>query len=163
GVGVLRVAFPQAHGLVLTSLYLPVTIMLCGLILRGVSFDFRVNAAVRHKRTWYRGFFAGFLVGAMAQGWRLRSSITGASPSPPNLAFSALVALTMPALYVLLGAGWLIVKTEGELFTKALRWGRYSMPLVGLALVAISISTPLVSATIAAKWFTLPNFIGLMP
>ena len=163
GVGVLLIAFPQAHGLVLTSLYLPVTIMLFGLILRGVSFDFRVKAAVRHKRTWNRAFFAGSLVAAVAQGWMLGSYITGLELDRTNLAFSALVALTMPALYVLLGAGWLIVKTEGELFTKALRWGRYSMPLVGLALLAISVSTPAVSDTIAAKWFSLPNFIGLLP
>lgn len=163
GVGVLLIAFPQAHALVLTSLYLPVTIMLFGLILRGVSFDFRVKAAVRHKRTWNRAFFAGSLVATMAQGWMLGSYVTGLERNTMNLAFSALVALTMPALYVLLGAGWLIVKTEGELFAKALRWGRYSMPLVGLALLAISISTPIVSSTIAAKWFTLPNFIGLLP
>jgi cytochrome d ubiquinol oxidase subunit II len=99
----------------------------------------------------------------MAQGWMLGGYVTGLEPSTTNFAFSALTALTMPALYVLLGVGWLIVKTEGELFAKALRWGRNSMPLVGLALIAISISTPLVSESIAAKWFTLPNFIGLLP
>jgi cytochrome bd ubiquinol oxidase subunit II len=62
-----------------------------------------------------------------------------------------------------LGAGWLLLKTEGELFDKALAWGRRAIPVMGVALLAISISTPLVSKTIAAAWFSLPNFFGLLP
>jgi cytochrome d ubiquinol oxidase subunit II len=93
----------------------------------------------------------------------LGSYITGLAPSPVNIAFSVLIAVTMPALYVVLGAGWLLLKTEGELFDEALAWGRRAMPVMGLALLAISISTPLVSETIARAWFSLPNFIGLLP
>lgn len=163
GVGVLLIAFPAAHGLVLTTLYLPVTIMLIGLILRGVAFDFRVKAAARRRRMWNRAFALGSLIAAAAQGWMLGSYITGLEPGAVNLAFSALIALTMPALYIVLGAGWLLIKTEGELFEKAARWGRNAMPPMGLALLAISVSTPLVSPTIAERWFSLPNFIGLAP
>lgn len=163
GVGVLLIAFPAAHGLVLTTLYLPVTIMLIGLILRGVAFDFRVKAAVQRRRMWNRAFALGSLIAAAAQGWMLGSYITGLEPGAVNLAFSALIALTMPALYIVLGAGWLLIKTEGELFGKAARWGRNAMPPTGLALLAISVSTPLVSPTIAERWFSLPNFIGLAP
>jgi cytochrome bd ubiquinol oxidase subunit II len=162
-VGVLLIAFPAAHALVLTSLYIPVTIMLVGLILRGVSFDFRVKAASHQKRMWNRAFAGGSLIAAGAQGWMLGSYITGLAPGAVNLAFSVLIAATMPALYVVLGAGWLLLKTEGELFDKALVWGRRALPVMGVALVAISISTPLVSETIAEAWFSLPNFIGLMP
>ena len=163
GVGVLLIAFPAAHGLVLSSLYLPVTIMLIGLILRGASFDFRVKAAARQKRMWNRAFAAGSLVASLAQGWMLGSYITGLRTGALGVAFSALIMLTLPALYLVLGAGWLLIKTEGPLFDKALRWGRNAMPAMGLALLAVSVSTPLVSPTIAAKWFTLPNFIGLLP
>jgi cytochrome d ubiquinol oxidase subunit II len=163
GVGVLLIAFPAAHALVLTSLYIPVTIMLFGLILRGVSFDFRVKAASHQKRMWNRAFAGGSLIAAVAQGWMLGSYITGLEPSAINVAFSVLIAATMPALYIVLGSGWLLLKTEGELFDKALAWGRRAMPVMGLALFAISISTPLVSETIAEAWFSLPNFIGLMP
>jgi cytochrome d ubiquinol oxidase subunit II len=163
GVGVLLIAFPAAHALVLTSLYIPVTIMLFGLILRGVSFDFRVKAASHQKKMWNRAFAGGSLVAASAQGWMLGSYITGLTPGAVNFAFSVLIAVTMPALYVVLGAGWLLLKTEGELFDKALVWGRRALPVMGVALVAISISTPLVSETIAAAWFSLPNFIGLLP
>ena len=151
GVGVLLIAFPSAHALVLTSLYIPVTIMLFGLILRGVSFDFRVKAASNQKRMWNRAFAGGSLIAAVAQGWMLGSYITGLTPSAVNFAFSVLIAATMPALYVVLGAGWLLLKTEGELFDKALAWGRRAMPTMGLALVAISISTPLVSETISGR------------
>jgi cytochrome d ubiquinol oxidase subunit II len=163
GVGVLLIAFPAAHALVLTALYIPVTIMLFGLILRGVSFDFRVKAASNQKRMWNLAIAGGSFIAATAQGWMLGSYITGLAPSTVNWAFSVLIAATMPALYVVLGAGWLLLKTEGALFDKALEWGRRALPVMGLALVAISISTPLVSATIAEAWFSLPNFIGLLP
>ena len=163
GVGVLLIAFPEAHGLVLTSLYLPVTIMLFGLILRGVSFDFRVKAAVEQRRMWNRAFALGSFVAATAQGWMLGSYVTGLDQSAVNFAFSALIAITLPALYVVLGAGWLLLKTEGALFEKAIRWGRNAMPAMGLALLGISVSTPIMSETIAAKWFSLPEFIVLAP
>jgi cytochrome d ubiquinol oxidase subunit II len=112
GVGVLLIGFPSAYALVLTTLYLPVTLMLFGLI---------------------------------------------------NTAFSLLIALSMPELYVVLGAGCLMIKCEGALFEKCKRWGKNAMPVMGLSLLAISISRPLISADIAARWFVLPNIIGLAP
>jgi cytochrome bd ubiquinol oxidase subunit II len=163
GVGVLLIAFPAAHALVLSSLYLPVTAMLIGLILRGVSFDFRVKADVSQKRLWNRAFAAGSLLASLAQGWMLGSYVTGLEAGPINVAFAALIAVTLPALYLVLGAGWLLVKTEGALFDRAVHWGRTAVLPMGVALLAISIATPIVSPTIRDKWFTLPNFIGLMP
>jgi cytochrome d ubiquinol oxidase subunit II len=163
GIGILLIAFPQAYGIVLTTLYIPATIMLIGLILRGVAFDFRVKAEAKQKRMWNRAFSLGSLTAAAAQGWMLGSYVTGLDLTPLNLAFSALIAVTMPALYAVLGAGWLLLKTEGALFDKAARWGRNAMPAMGVALLAISVATPLVSRTIAAKWFTLPDFIALLP
>ena len=163
GVGVLLIAFPQAHGQILTTLYLPVTIMLVGLILRGVSFDFRVKAQAQQKRMWNRLFALGSLIASCAQGWMLGSYVTGLQSSFVSVAFSALIAITLPAFYIVLGAGWLLIKAEGELFEKALVWGRRALPLMGLALLAVSVSTPLVSPTIAQRWFSLPNFIGLAP
>ncbi|MEQ9560922.1 MAG: cytochrome d ubiquinol oxidase subunit II, partial [Woeseiaceae bacterium] len=163
GVGVLLIGFPSAYSMVLTVLYIPVTVMLFGLILRGVAFDFRVKANVKHKHLWNRAFAAGSLIAASAQGWMLGSYITGLEPGAMNTAFSFLIALTMPALYVVLGSGWLMIKCEGALFDKAMQWGRNAMPVMGLALLAISISTPLISSEIAARWFVLPNIIGLAP
>src|SRR3954449_6557336 len=77
GIGILLVAFPKAHGLVLTELYLPVALMLVGLVLRGVAFDFRVKAKSAHKATWDRLFFGGSLLAAAAQGWMLGRYVSG--------------------------------------------------------------------------------------
>ncbi|WP_290536555.1 cytochrome d ubiquinol oxidase subunit II [Alcanivorax sp.] len=163
GVGILLIAFPQAHSIVLTSLYLPVTLMLMGLILRGVSFDFRVKAGDKHKAKWNRLFAFGSLVASVSQGWMLGAFVTGLTGDATSTLFAALIALALPALYIMLGAAWLLIKTEGELFNKAARWGRLAVWPTGGFLLLISIATPLVSSTIADKWFTLPNAIGLMP
>jgi cytochrome d ubiquinol oxidase subunit II len=163
GVGVLLVAFPAAHSLVLGALYLPVAVMLIGLILRGVAFDFRVKAHVARKPFWNRVFATGSLVTAMAQGWMLGSYITGFDGHWLTSLFSAGIALTLPAAYAMLGAGWLIMKTEGALQQKALAWaGRVWWPM-GLAFVGISLASPLVSHTVFAKWFVLPQLFYLMP
>ena len=94
GVGVLLIAFPAAHALVLTALYIPVTIMLFGLILRGVSFDFRVKAATSQKRMWNRAFAGGSAVASVAHGWMLGSYITGLGTRSVDIAFSVLIAQT---------------------------------------------------------------------
>lgn len=163
GVGVLLIAFPVAHGLVLTSLYLPATIMLMGLILRGVAFDFRIKAGDNKRGLWNNAFFAGSFVTATAQGWMLGAYVTGLNPGLINTAFSFLIALTLPALYIVLGAAWLMIKTEGALQDKSIAWGRAAIIPMGIALFFISVATPLVSKTIAEKWFALPNIIGLLP
>lgn len=163
GVGILLIAFPMAHGIILTHLYLPVTIMLMGLILRGVAFDLRVKAGDHRRALWNRAFFVGSAVAASAQGWMVGSYITGLEHSALSLVFSVITALTLPALYLLLGCGWLMIKTEGTLLSKAIGWARTAIWPMGLGLLAVSIATPIVSQTIADKWFSLPNFLLLSP
>ncbi len=163
GVGVLLIAFPQAHALVLTSLYLPVTIMLMGLILRGVAFDLRVKGGDNHRTLWNRAFFGGSLIAATAQGWMLGIFVTGLDGGAMGNAFAVLIALTLPALYVLLGCGWLLMKAEGDLFRKAQRWAARALWPMGLGLFLVSIATPLVSDAIAEKWFSWPNLLWLSP
>ncbi|MBI2768733.1 MAG: cytochrome d ubiquinol oxidase subunit II [Burkholderiales bacterium] len=163
GIGVLLIAFPKAHGLVLSALYLPVAVMLIGLILRGVSFDFRVKARAARKALWNRLFSLGSLMAAMAQGWMLGSYLTGFDNGLWSLLFAAGIALTLPTAYAMLGAGWLIMKTWDELQLKAVRWARAVLLPMGAALVGISLATPLVSPTVFDKWFSMPQFIGLLP
>ena len=163
GVGVLLIAFPAAHGVILTALYIPITIMLFGLILRGVAFDFRVKAGDIHKARWNRLFFLGSVIASGSQGWMLGSYITGLQSGLTNTLFSFLIALTLPALYVILGASWLMMKTEGALFDKAIKWAQAAIIPMGVGLLLVSIATPIVSQSIADKWFVLPNAIGLMP
>ena len=163
GVGVLLVAFPKAHGLVLQALYLPAAIMIVGLILRGVAFDFRVKAPTKYLPFWNRAFFAGSLAASASQGWMLGSYITGFDTGVLGLLFSLGIAITLPAAYLLLGAGWLIMKTDGELQQKAVRWARRALWPMGVALLAISVATPLVSPAVFEKWFGLPQIFALMP
>lgn len=163
GVGVLLVAFPKAHGLVLQALYLPAAIMIVGLILRGVAFDFRVKAPTKYLPFWNRAFFAGSLAASASQGWMLGSYITGFDTGVLGLLFSLGIAITLPAAYLLLGAGWLIMKTEGELQKKAVRWARRALWPMGVALLAISVASPLVSPAVFEKWFGLPQIFALLP
>ena len=143
GVGILLIAFPQAHSIVLTSLYLPVTLMLMGLILRGVAFDFRVKAGDKHKAKWNRLFAFGSLVASVCQGWMLGAFVTGLTGDATSTLFAALIAVALPSLYIMLGAAWLLIKTEGELFNKAVRWGRMAVLPMGGFLLLISIATPI--------------------
>lgn len=163
GVGVLLVAFPLAHGLVLQALYLPVAVMLIGLILRGVSFDFRVKARAARKGMWNALFALGSLLAAAAQGWMLGAYLTAFDAGFQSRLFALGIAITLPTAYAMLGAGWLIMKTEGELQRKAVRWARLVLWPMGLALVAISLATPAVSPNVFDKWFSMPQFIGLLP
>jgi len=163
GVGILLIAFPKAHGMVLTALYLPVALMLVGLILRGVAFDFRVKAQDAHKPLWNRAFFAGSALAAVSQGWMLGRYITGLETGWQYQLFSAVIALALPAAYLLLGACWLILKTEGELQRKAVHWAKRAWPLVVIGMGLISIATPWISTTVRDKWFSVPAFIALFP
>ena len=163
GVGVLLIAFPRAHGIILTELYLPVTIMLIGLVLRGVSFDFRVKAHSDYKGLWNRLFFIGSLLAATSQGWMLGSYIMGLRANGITYVFAFFIALALPALYIMLGCGWLFIKAEGDLHARAIYWARQTVLPMGLGIFLISIATPIASAAIAAKWFSLPAAIGLLP
>jgi cytochrome bd ubiquinol oxidase subunit II len=163
GIGVLLIAFPLAHGIVLSALYLPVAVMLIGLILRGVSFDFRVKARAAQKTTWNRLFALGSLLAAAAQGWMLGSYLTGFDYSLWPMLFSLGIAITLPTAYALLGAGWLIMKTGDALQLKVVRWARTVLWPMGAALLGISLGSPMVSQTVFDRWFSMPQFLGLLP
>lgn len=163
GVGLLLIAFPKAHGVVLGALYLPVALMLLGLTLRGVAFDFRVKARDEHQLLWNRAFIAGSALAALSQGWMLGRYVTGFAEGHLPLLFAGLIALALVAAYLLLGAGWLILKTEGELQRRAVAWARAAWWPVGVGIGLISVATPLVSPSVRERWFTLPDFIALLP
>jgi cytochrome bd ubiquinol oxidase subunit II len=163
GVGILLVAFPMAHGVILTSLYLPVALMLVGLILRGVAFDFRVKARAAHKPTWNWAFYGGSLLASFSQGVMLGLYITGFRYDWATTIFAVITGACLCSGYALLGATWLIMKTSDDLQQRAVVWARGSLWLTGAGIAAISIVTPMVSARIFEKWFALPNLFLLMP
>jgi cytochrome d ubiquinol oxidase subunit II len=163
GVGILLVAFPLAHGVILGGLYLPVAFMLIGLILRGVAFDFRVKAHDDRKPLWNLLFHAGSVLAAFAQGFMLGLYILGFAYTPASVAFALGIGFSLLAGYALLGTCWLILKTEGALYARAVRWARAALWLTGLGIAAVSLATPLVSERIFAKWFTPANLLLLSP
>ncbi|MDF1874106.1 cytochrome d ubiquinol oxidase subunit II [Vannielia sp.] len=163
GVGLLLVAFPAAHGMILSHLYLPVALMLLGLIFRGVAFDYRAKAPTEQKERWNFSFFFGSLLVAFAQGFMLGHYILGFADTALAWMFSVLVGVCVVLGYSLIGACWLILKCEGDLQRKAIGWAQRALigAVAGIALV--SLSTPLVSGRIFDKWFSLPEFFYLSP
>lgn len=162
-VGLLLVAFPLAHGVILTALYLPVFLLLAGLILRGVAFDFRAKVPSGHKKRWDRIFFTGSLVASLAQGYMLGVYVLGLDTGLAAMGFGVLVALCLSAAYAAMGAAWLIYKTEGELQRKAVRWLRTMLVFTALGMAAVSLATPFASARIFDKWFVMPDMLYLSP
>lgn len=162
-IGILLVAFPAAHGMILTALYLPVAVMLVGLILRGVAFEFRAKVAPGRKARWNTAFFAGSLMTSLSQGYMLGMYVMGLKISVFTLAFSALTAVFLTIAYSFIGATWLILKTDAQLQHKAVGWSRGGIWGVVLGMGAISLATPLVSPRIFEKWFSVPEVFLLMP
>lgn len=165
-------AFPLAYSVILSALYLPLILMLLGLIFRGVAFEFRFKAHDHERHIWDKAFIGGSLVAAFFQGVTLGAYIDGIQMT--GLAFSGdafdwlapfplFTGVGVVIAYSLLGCSWLIWKTEGELQQRMLQ---VAVPLAWLILVAIgiiSIWTPLAHAEIAARWFTLPNLLWFSP
>ena len=162
GVGILLVAFPAAHGIVLGALYLPVTAMLIGLMLRGVAFEFRLKAEGLHRELWNALFWFGSFLTSFAQGLMLGRYITGFEAGFLYYLFAVLTGAALCGGYVLLGATWLTLKTDGALQKKALAWARWGLMWVALGVALVSIATPLVSETVRAKWFDFPRTLALM-
>lgn len=162
-VGLLLVAFPVAHGAILTALYLPVAVMLIALILRGVAFEFRVKAPAAYKRTWNLAFFAGSLLTSLAQGFMLGMYVMGLTWTWPHVAFALVTAAFLTVGYSFIGATWVIHKADGPLQTKAIGWARGGIWGLVLGIGAISAATPLVSVRIYDKWFSWPEALWLSP
>jgi len=162
GIGLLLVAFPVAHGEILGALYLPVAAMLVGLMLRGVAFELRIKAEGWHRELWNWLFWAGSTLASFAQGLMLGRYITGFEPGVAYWLFSLLVGASLCGGYVLLGATWLILRTEGEVHAKATAWARWGLLWVALGVGLVSIGTPLVSETVRERWFDFPRTLALM-
>jgi cytochrome d ubiquinol oxidase subunit II len=162
-IGLLLVAFPPAHGAILTALYLPVFIMMVGLILRGVSFELRAKAPLSQKRMWNAAFFAGSLLASMSQGFMLGMYIMGLTWTLAHVAFALLTAVFLTVGYSFIGAAWLIWKAEGALQKRAIGWAKGGIWGLVLGIGAISLATPFVSTRIFDKWFSFPSFVYLSP
>ena len=162
GIGILLAAFPLAHGVVLGALYLPVVAMLVGLMFRGVAFELRIKAQGWHRELWNWLFWAGSFMASFFQGVMLGRYITGFEHGLGYWLFAIVVGASLCGGYVLLGATWLILKSEGELRRKSIAWARWGLLWVALGVALVSIGTPLVSQTVRDKWFDFPRTLWLM-
>jgi cytochrome bd ubiquinol oxidase subunit II len=170
GLG-LFAAFPVAFAVIIPAAYFPILVMLLALVFRGVAFEFRFRDA-EHKTFWDHAFNYGSAIATFAQGIVLGSFIQGYEVNGRQFAGSSLAFLTPFSLmtglallfgYGLLGAGWLILKTEGDIQAAARRHGRICLIGVLAAIAVVSIWTPIASPIVAARWFSWPNILILAP
>jgi cytochrome d ubiquinol oxidase subunit II len=167
----LLAAFPLAFAILIPALYFPILVMLLALVFRGVAFEFRFRDAER-KTFWDRGFFYGSLIATMAQGMMLGAFIQGfkvegrvfaGGPLDFLTPFSVLTGIALVFGYALLGAGWLVLKTEDDIQARARRYGRVCLAGVAIAIVVVSLWTPLANDAVFSRWFSWPNILILSP
>ena len=167
----LMAAFPLAFAIIIPAVYFPIAIMLLALVFRGVAFEFRYRDA-DHKSFWDHGFSWGSVIATFAQGIVLGAFIQGFKVDGRHFVgssfdcftpFSLLTGLALVLGYALLGAGWLVLKTDGDIQVRARRHGRIALVGVLIAVAAVSIWTPLADPDIARRWFSWPNLIFLAP
>ena len=165
GVGLLLVAFPAAHGIVLTELYLPVAAMLIALNFRGVAFDFRKKAPESQRHFWNRAFFAGSLFIALTQGYMVGRFMVGFQAGLPSQLFALFFGLIVIFGYVLMGASWLIFKTDGALQRFAIGWARRAIWAMVVGAILSSLAALFVDARIYERMFSFPelSLLILMP
>jgi cytochrome d ubiquinol oxidase subunit II len=170
GIGIFA-AFPTAFAIIFPALYFPVLAMLLGLLFRGVAFEFRPSAGMT-RRHWDRAFFWGSLVATYAQGCVLGQFVLGFKVAGRQFAgspfdwvhpFVLAVGAGLVFGYVLLGATWIVMKTEGALREWARRAARTSLMGVLAFIVMVSAWTPLLHERIAARWFSWPNIAFFSP
>lgn len=164
-VGLLLIAFPEAYNLVLMELYIPAFVLLIGLILRGVAFDFRAKVHLDHKRTWDKVFKAGSIIASAAQGYMLGLYIMGFDSGLNAHLFAGLSALGVTCAYALIGSAWLIMKTEGELQLKAIRWAKLCGKISFVGIIAVCLVNPLINPFVFERWTTAPYayFLAIIP
>ncbi|GJD64390.1 cytochrome d ubiquinol oxidase subunit II [Methylobacterium frigidaeris] len=167
GGGGLMAAFPLAYAIILPALYAPLIAMVLALVLRGVAFEFRWRDPA-HRRYWDLAFTTGSMVATLAQGITLGALLQGIVVEGRSYAggwwdwltpFSLLVGASLVVGYALLGATWLIMKSEGPLQEHSYRLAR---PLaIGLILCIGSVSavTPLLSGAYYTRWFAWPQVL----
>jgi cytochrome bd ubiquinol oxidase subunit II len=171
GGGGMMAAFPLAYAVLMPALYTPMIAMLIGLIFRGVAFEFRWRTLSKRNR-WDVAFSGGSLLATLAQGIALGAILQGVHVEGRHYAggwwdwltpFSILTGVALVVGYGLLGATWLVLKTEGTLRDKAYRLSWLLLFAMLVAIGVVSIATPFLQVGYAHRWFTWPNLILTAP
>ncbi len=172
GGGGLFAAFPLAYAVLMPAFYFPVILMLLGLVLRGVAFEFRFKATGTVQKLWDWAFHVGSLAAAFSQGVVLGGVIQGIKVQGRSFggrgfdwlsAFSIMTGLALVCGYALLGSTWLVMKTEDDTQQWARRGATVCLACVAAFMILVSLSTPFINAGIKSLWFSWPNLILLSP
>ena len=172
GGGGLFAAFPLAYAILMPAFYIPIILMLLGLVFRGVAFEFRFKATGKSRRIWDYSFHFGSLVATFMQGMVLGTFVHGVAVEGRGFAggafdwlnaFSVMTGAALVAGYALLGATWVIMKAEDETQAWARDCAKYVILYVAVFMGLVSLSMPLMNSDIKALWFSVPNFYLLQP
>jgi cytochrome d ubiquinol oxidase subunit II len=165
-------AFPLAYAVIIDALTIPLTLMLIGLIFRGVAFEFRFKATPAHRPFWDKAFIGGSLlatftqgvvVGAVINGFPVTDRAYSGGPFDWFTPFNLFCGLGLVVAFALLGASWLVMKSENPLQKRMRQLSKRLLVALLLVIAIISLWTPLAHAAIADRWFTLPNLFFLLP
>ena len=170
--GGLFAAFPLAYAVLMPALYIPVIVMLLGLIFRGVAFEFRFKASGKSRRIWDYAFHFGSLTATFMQGVILGAVVQGITVEGRQFAggafdwvnaYSLMVGVALVFGYALLGGTWLVMKTDNDTQRWARQSASYVLGYVGLFIAVVSVSMPMMDQNVRGLWFSLPNFFYLLP
>ncbi|WP_417313762.1 cytochrome d ubiquinol oxidase subunit II [Enterobacter sp.] len=165
-------AFPLAYAVIIDALTIPLTLMLIGLIFRGVAFEFRFKATPAHRPFWDKAFIGGSILATFTQGVTVGAVLNGFSvtgraysggPFDWLTPFSLFCGAGLVVAYALLGATWLVMKSENALQRRMRQVSKRLLAALLVIIAAISAWTPLAHSAIAERWFTLPNLFFLLP
>ncbi|CAH9065320.1 Cytochrome bd-I ubiquinol oxidase subunit 2 [Pseudoalteromonas holothuriae] len=162
-VGLALIAFPLAHSMILQALYLPITVMLIGLIIRGVAFDFRAKAKTKRKSMWNKLFKIGSFISAFMQGYMLGLYVMSFEHSALATTFAMLSGIGVVAAYALIGAAWLVLKTQGQLQLSAIRWCQIAGRMAFFGVIGVSTINPVINHSVYERWFESSIFLLILP
>ncbi|MEO8241372.1 MAG: cytochrome d ubiquinol oxidase subunit II [bacterium] len=171
GGGGLFAVFPLAYAVIMPALYAPIIVMLLGLIFRGVAFEFRWKTRAG-KFLWDWAFGFGSTIAAFAQGVTLGALVQGIKVVDRAYAggwwdwltpFSLLTGLALVVGYALLGATWLILKTEATVQDHAYRYAAKLAPATLGMIGIVSLWTPFLASAYRARWFGWPSILLTLP
>lgn len=165
-------AFPLAYAVIIDALTIPLTLMLIGLIFRGVAFEFRFKATPEHRPFWDKSFLCGsilatftqgIVVGAVLNGFPVTGRTFSGGPLDWLTPFNLFCGVGLVVAYALLGASWLVMKSGGELQERMRRSSKQLLLALLVVTAVISLWTPLAHQAIADRWFSIPNIFFLLP
>jgi cytochrome d ubiquinol oxidase subunit II len=172
GGGAIFVAFPVVYGVLSSALYIPLFVFLCGLIFRGVTFEFRAEAT--RKEPWNTSFFLGSLVAVLSQGFMLGGILTEISVRGDQFAggpldwlnlFSIMVGIALIPGYIMLASTYLLIKTDGPIRERSYKYALWSGTSVLVFMAIVTVWTPYHYPLVWTNWFSPPRvyFVWIFP